>query len=353
MKTSLKPVAIILSSCLLLTGCSGISGQTVNKMTEAQETANVPEELKVPATTTESTETALGGEELETQNIEKYNAYIDLNNFMNDRLYTVIDSYFSRVAMQPEFAMQENNTDFWCNSLGESYFAQLDLVEGFAESEPPMPEVEEASKNLLAVMRPMMETFDEIYNYGELKTYKDDDYAGAAELHAKLWPLFEAYQPLEEAYYEAVNTIASAQEAEDLKYFEENGLVAHFTYSSLINKAQEIQGAIYDQNVFDENILELDVEALTPLYDEFVQLVTDSLAITEEQIKEEGGFSTSMLQSAIKDTKVSLTNIFERVKEQRALESYELNSAFPASGTIAEFNEEIGALIDQYNYTWQ
>lgn len=348
MKKSIKTVAIILSSCLLLTGCKVNSEKKVNKMTKDQETTNVLDEQKIP----ESTETTLSEDELETQSIDKYNAYIDLNNFMTDRLYTVIDSYFNRVEMQPEFAMLDNNTDFWCNSLSESQFEQLDLVEEFAKLEPAMPELEEASKNLIVVMRPMMETFNEIYNYGELKAYKDDNYAGAAELHEKLWSLFEAYIPLEEAYFEAVETVASEEEAKDLKYFEENDLVAHLTFSLLINKAQEIQEAIYDQDVYDENILDLDIEALQPLYDEFVQLVVDSLAITEDQIMEEGGYSSPLLQSAIKDTKVSLTNIFERVKDQRALASYELNKAFPSSGTIAEFNDEIRDLIDQYNFTW-
>lgn len=354
MKRSLfrNSLLIALAAALVFTGCSTPDGQSSStkeprgfKTESKADTSSAPE--------SEPEEEGLSEAELASLQADKFNAYISVNNFMRDRLVTVASGYFRRVMPQEEFQMQEYKTDYWCNSLGSSYYKLLDEADAYCEGEPAMPEVDAAYKKLSSNLRSLMEAFDAIYNYGELKTYKDDDYAGAMELHAQVWPLYMSYLELSTDFFAAVDTMSREQQMKDLELFKEYGYDAHYTFSLLIIKGQEIQEAIYMQEVSDENLLDLDLETLQPLYDEFVQLVNDALAITDEQIEAEGGFSISLFSSSVKDAKVSLTNLFDRVKKQRPLESYEINSAFPSSGTVSEFEEKMGDLVNRYNSLWR
>jgi dsDNA-specific endonuclease/ATPase MutS2 len=118
--------------------------------------------------------------------------------------------------------------------------------------------------------------------------------------------------------------------------------------------AQEIQSAIYDQGVTDENIIELDIEALRPLYNQFVEEVEECLKYfnDDDQLAKEGYYGiSSIYTSALKDTKVSLSELFKRVEEQRPLSEVDWMSheAIPRTGTIREFESELSDLIDEYN----
>ena len=57
----------------------------------------------------------------------------------------------------------------------------------------------------------------------------------------------------------------------------------------------------------------------------------------------------SSFERNIRESKTALTDLFQRVRDQKGLESYELNSAFAADGSIENFFDTLSNIIDDYN----
>lgn len=288
-------------------------------------------------------------EELQAAEIEKYNAYINVNNFMGDRLQTVISGYFRRVEEKKEFQMI--GTDYWCNSLGKSYYEIINTANEYISKEPSFGTLDTAYEKLYPVLKKMMKAFDEIYDYGELETYLDDDYAGAKKLHAKVWKYYEKYIPLAETFFDEIEKLADKQREETLKELKEKGYEVRYSIIETISLGQDIQNFFYDNDITDANLLDTDLKKLDPLYKEFVKAVKVCYENIkdEEKLKKEGISSVSMFESALKDAKVSMSKLYKRIKDKKEVEEYEVNTAFPREDTIAGFNEKLGELISNYN----
>ncbi len=351
----MKKAVLWLTVAVLSFGISGcdsaipIPGLGIGKEAEEETTKEetTEEETTEEETTEEETEAGAAADDY-----TKYNAYIDVNNMMLDRLDFVIGSYFDDVDFQEEFTPYEE--DYWCNSLGDYYIETIDEAYALVDQKPEYPELDKAYKELYPVMRELMEDLDAVHEYTDLKSYLDDDYAKGEELHAAIWKNVNLYFILSDTFYEEMNEVADEQREIDLAAYKEEGLMAHYYSMKVLVTAQEIQSAIYDQGVTDENIIELDIEALRPLYNQFVEEVEECLKYfnDDDQLAKEGYYGiSSIYTSALKDTKVSLSELFKRVEEQRPLSEVDWMSheAIPRTGTIREFESELSDLIDEYN----
>ena len=331
----MKKAVLWLTVAVLSFGISGcdsaipIPGLGIGKEAEEETTKEetTEEETTEEETTEEETEAGAAADDY-----TKYNAYIDVNNMMLDRY----------------------EEDYWCNSLGDYYIETIDEAYALVDQKPEYPELDKAYKDLYPVMRELMEDLDAVHEYTDLKSYLDDDYAKGEELHAAIWKNVNLYFILSDTFYEEMNEVADEQREIDLAAYKEEGLMAHYYSMKVLVTAQEIQSAIYDQGVTDENIIELDIEALRPLYDQFVEEVEECLKYfnDDDQLAKEGYYGISSLYtSALKDTKVSLSELFKRVEEQRPLSEVDWMSheAIPRTGTIREFESELSDLIDEYN----
>ena len=122
----MKKAVLWLTVAVLSFGISGcdsaipIPGLGIGKEAEEETTKEetTEEETTEEETTEEETEAGAAADDY-----TKYNAYIDVNNMMLDRLDFVIGSYFDDVDFQEEFTPYEE--DYWCNSLGDYYIETI------------------------------------------------------------------------------------------------------------------------------------------------------------------------------------------------------------------------------------
>lgn len=304
----------------------------------------------------ENEEPALSDEE--ALEYELYNLYIDINNEMVGWLDEVISSYFEAVVYQEEFELYEENTDYyWCLSNSSAFYDDMESAKTLVEEKSDKDALDKAYINLYPVMKELAQTLDEVAEYTDLKSYADDDFAKGKEYHAAIWANYEQYAALAEAFIDELTTVADAKSREELEMLKAQGYEATYALVKMITTAQEIQTAIYGQEIDDSQILELDIEALQPLYDQYVEEVQTVLDfMKDEDAMYEEGFpiksaSYNLLKDDIRDSKTALTDLFERVRNQESLSEFELTSGIPADGTIAQFDEALSNMIDNYNRT--
>ena len=217
-----------------------------------------------------------------------YNLYVEIYNYMIGRLYDSIDRYFKYVAFEEEFSLLKDN--YTCYSLSDSQLKKIEGAYTMASSKTEKTKLDEAFLALYPSLTTLFDTLDSIYEYSDLKSYIDDDYAKAKEYHAVLWTAYAEYEVTGTAFMEELDIVAQERMIESLKVMREEGYEVFYNINMMFNCAETIQAELYYQGITDENIIEMDLDAIQPLYDEFVGYVETILSYKDdsEQLLFEG-----------------------------------------------------------------
>ena len=340
-------IALTLLICTL-TACQSTPGTTQRSSDSTLKTeagSSTPIESETPDPVVEFSEE-------EEQKL--YNLYVDVYNYMNGRLYDSIERYFKYVAFEEEFSLTDNN--YSCNSMIDSQLKKIEAAYDMASSKSKKTALDEAFLAMYPSLTTIFDTLDSIYEYSDLKSYMDDDYAKAREYHAVLWTAYAEYEVTGTTFMEQLDIVAQERMIESLKVMQEEGYEVLYNINMMFICADTIQAELYYQEISDENLIEMDLEAIQPLYDEFVGYVETILSYKDnsEQLRYEGlsansGYWVTFL-SSLKDTKVSLTGIIQRVKDQKPVSEFELKMhAFTGDDTIASFEAGVNKMISDYN----
>ena len=348
---------------LMTTGCGMVESVIKENLLgrdDTEVTTDTDTELTADADTKADAEvadeadtTAQTGVSEEEINSELYNTYIEINNQMVGRFDDVLVSYFEYVDFQEEFVVLEE--DYWCLSNISTFYDYMDYANELLDYKSEMDALDEAYLDLYPIMEELAITLDAVAQYTDLKSYVDDDYARGEVYHAVIWEAYAQYEYLSDIFYNELDKVAAVQQKEDMENMKAEGYVATYSIMKLLTTAQEIQDAIYAQGVDDYNLIELDTEALQPLYDQYVEEVQICLGyLADEDLMYEEGFPVnsayfSTFDDAVGESKVALTELFQRVERQEPVDEFYLDSFFADDGTIAKFDETVSEIINDYN----
>lgn len=330
--------AVIMSVAVM--GCSK-EDSVIVPVEESTEELVIEEESEEPAGLSEEEEQKL------------YNTYIDINNVMVGRYYDVLDRYFKYVDDQEEFMLLG---DYYSGiSLISSFYESMDQADELLSRKTERTEVDDAYAALSPVMRELALALDEVSDYTDDDGYEKDDFAKGKELHAIIWNDYHEYEVLGENFLNKLGAVASEKRADDMAELEAEGYVVTYAIMKMVSTAQEIQAAIYEQGIDDSTMLELDIETLQPLYDQYmedVQMVQNYL--TDENTMMEEGYPVrsayfQSFKDAVGKSKEELEEIFEHVGNQTPVSAVSITNAFIVSGTPSGFDSKVSAIISNYN----
>ena len=276
---------------------------------------------------------------------ELFNLYVEINNEMVGYFAEVIGSYFEGVEFQEEFgALKEGD---WCRSSRSTFYTNMDKANDLVQKKQQKDDLDEMYLALYPVMRELAVTIDRLEDHTSYEKRK--------EYHAVIWKDYNEYMTLADEFISRLGEVADAKREETLEQLEAQGYKGAAAFTRLIMTAQEIQMVIHEQVEDDSQLLELDLEVLQPLYDQYLREAGTCLTLMEdpEEMYQEGfpvqSGAYSMIDGSIENSREALMELFERVKNQEPLSEFELNSAFAADGSITKFDETVTDIIDNYN----
>ena len=123
--------------------------------------------------------------------LEAYNNYVDLSNFMTGDVEESLDRYFNGVAPSKDFSPVEGGNYITTTFTNHDY-EFLDEVESQADLGTSYTEMDEHALTLIPTLRALMQVLDEAGNYGNQKGYLDDNYAKGQEIHSRVVPAVKA-----------------------------------------------------------------------------------------------------------------------------------------------------------------
>lgn len=348
MRKKICTALIVAIMVLSLTACQGIPSLD-----------DVADSLSLSPTSAESegdsqTGNTDGELDEETEHL-LYNTYIDINNAMLNQISDSLNHYFTYVDYESEeFRLLEGNDGYYSSLylISEQHDVETayEIVSGKSEKDA----LDQAFLNMYPSIHNLLQTLNEIGDYTYAESFRKDDYAKSQEHHTALISVLDEYYTTGEAFITELFVVAEQQRLEDLEQMKADGYVVLYSLNMMINYAQEIENELYDQGVWDDNILDMDLTAIQPLYDEFSAYVDAVLAYDEETLSAEGFNNNSpywdMLIHDMENTSESITKVLAKVEAGEPLDPFDtMITSATGQCSLTSFTAGVSSMIDSYN----
>lgn len=254
--------AVLLTGVLLLSGCTpGGEAETPPPPTPT------PVETQ-PAPSSEEPTAAPTAEDLgltqEEMDLIKYNLYVEMNNEIVELLESLYN-YYEVVEYADEFAFVPDTP--YSYQYGISSF-DSDLVDDAllaAEMEPAYETLDELTVRIAEPMRALMDTFRDI---SRCYDFADDQYAKPREFHKVIQANAADFEETAYLYMDALSEVAAERTMAEEQRMLSEGRVINYYSSHVITVTRALLEECYAQGVYDDNIQELDLTPIRPLYEE-------------------------------------------------------------------------------------
>lgn len=296
--------------------------------------------------------------ELDEDTVQQlYNTYIDINNLMLGRLNDSLGKYFEYVDVESEEfkLLDESYQHYFCYSLSNSQLQSIEWAYETASSKGEKDALDQAFLALYPSLTSLAQALDDIGDYTADDTYLEDGFARSQEQHTALLSVLEEYFATGGLFMDELNAVASERQAAQLERMKEEGYEVLYAMNMLINLAQSIESELYAQEVWDDNILDMDLTVIQPLYDEFSTYVDSILAYDddEEALSAEGLNNSAYWMTFVmyaEDTRDSISMVIEKVKKGEPLDQYDtMITSMPGQCSLTSFADGISRIIDSYN----
>lgn len=287
---------------------------------------------------------------------ELYNAYIDINNAMVGRIYDSLDRYFTYVDFDSEeFKLLDESYDYYdCHSLS-SPLRDVETAYELVSKKSNKDALDQAFLDMYPSISTLLQTLNEISDYTSAKTYLEDGYAKSQEQHAALMSVINDYFDTGDIFRNELSVVAQQRQMEDLEQLKADGYVVLYSLNMVINYAREIEYELYNQDVWDDNILEMDLTTIQPLYDAFSTYVDTVLAYSEDTdaLRAEGlsnSGNLSLFVMYMKSTRESLSKVLAKVEAGEPLSQSDIMiTSIAGQCNLSSFSEGLSDMIDSYN----
>lgn len=158
--------------------------------------------------------------------LEAYNNYVDLSNFMTGDVEESLSRYFNGVAPSEDFSPVEGGS-YITTTFSNQDYDFLDEVESQADLGTSYKEIDEHALTLIPTLRTLMKVLDEAGNYGNQKGYLDDNYAKGQEIHSRFISAVNAYDEERLPYLNSLRAMLQEQQVRDLERFKKEGFESY------------------------------------------------------------------------------------------------------------------------------
>jgi len=278
--------------------------------------------------------------------IEKYNSYITLSNYMTGWLDQALTIYFKEFGIEDEIKIDKNFDGFQTYPILQGHKDDVEKCIEYASKKPSFGPTDDSIKALCPKIKQLMDTLNEIQNYYSTKSFVDDDFAKGKELHKKLCTQYNEYVTLAETFFSEFAVITENKNKEDLENLKKSDHMIRYYAMSIVMRAKDIQTLFYEAEVYDTNILDANADKYKEKYDlltadinNFIECSNDEKRMKREGLK--GNAFVGNLKGDVEKLKVTATDIMEILKNK------DVNGGINAP--LETFDEKISAVINSYN----
>lgn len=286
--------------------------------------------------------------ELMTANdVEKYDAYVELNNYMVDWLDKTIINYCNVFGDDEEIIMPKK---FFSFSTYPILQVHKDIVEKafvFSTKKPSYGAIDTSVDNLYSPLKELMLILEEIENYYRDEAFLQDDFVKGKELHKQFYHKYIEYLPLASDFLYDLRIIVEESKQEDLERLKEEDYMITYTALKIIYRAQEMQEMLYDlyyeESTIDYNLFKEHYNLLSEDIEDYINYSKDESRRKKENLIDDSA-GIYIFTRHVKDMHDNATKLIEILNVESFWEDEEALFDY-----IEDFNTRLSYAIDLYN----
>ncbi|MCM1187487.1 MAG: YiiG family protein [Lachnoclostridium sp.] len=342
-----------IAAAFSLTACGG-NASADKRSTLTDSSAGVSAQ---PSADSESQVSAL--DERKAQDL--YNNYIEINNHMVGGINDALTQYFSTVNVESEtfeLVKAELNNYFCYYPHSARYLGYAQDAYEAASGKSEKDALDQAYLDLYPSLQKLITILGEIHAYTDDDGFLKDNYAKSQEQHTALMSVLEEYFTYGEVFMNELNAVASEREREELEELKAEGYEVLYTLNMAMLSAEDLSDELYRQGIGNENVLDMDLTLIQPLYDEFTSYVDQVLQYDQDKdkLKEEGLYVSvdgmrdwGFFVTALQNTHKSITEVLEKVQAGEPLDMIAVRMSGSGYASVSSFEEGVSETIERYN----
>ncbi|WP_129599723.1 DUF3829 domain-containing protein [Anaerophilus nitritogenes] len=279
--------------------------------------------------------------EEENLSVEKYNAYVEVNNFMEQRFYEVLAYYYKGFGLDKDIYSTNVGSVVISSVSGTELDMFLKNLQVYTK-EPTMKELDVAAKELEPTIVELIHILSDAEFYYDSKNYVDDNFEEGRKLHTQICAGYEDYEMKKEKFTNAMKKLCYEQTQKDMQNYIKNN--EHIKACSIryMLTAVEMFDELQKQNINQENILSIDQEKFTDQYNHLLQDINKLIdRVNDPSNHEKTQFEKNNFRDFIdyaQKTKASAADILNS-----------LNKKDSSLGSPEKFYSNVRTMIYYYN----
>lgn len=323
----MKKLIFLISILILTIGCSGKKDELTNMLDSVKEK-------------TQKVDT--------NENIEKYNAYVGLYNYIggsNDQIINFTEEYSNTILDKGGNVKKVTDMDIvgFSVALSAKYMSMDKMIEEVESkiNEKPSYPFDNDVKKLIETMKNIKSKTLEISNYYQEKFYKDDNYEKGKILDEEFQKLYDEYVNDAKKVQDSLKELMDKTVEKDLKELEKSKSVARLNMMKILlefNKVSDILSAKENLKFTQEEVAKMKEinTKITEIYSNLEKVTTNDL---EKESVNESNYKRFLTNS--KQTIDYLGSLVQRIEKN---ESEQL-----INDRIEDYYNSSDNLVDVYN----
>jgi len=320
---------IVILSIVLLTGCLNNDSDTTPSINNGAE----------------STQTR-------KDEIEKWNLYVDLGNYLDSDFNPAMDEYFNKFGLSSDYrpSDQEQYMADFLSRLIEDNQISREIELALAKAAHSDGDLDLVTQEMGVHLREVWSELIKARDYYAAGKFESDDYAEAQEVHARIYEAYMSLSVTNTRFWDILIKEDAERRKRDIQEMREQGLSLRPAMLEVIDKGQALQDLLNQLSITYGSLSSFNPEMFLPLYEDFnksVNYFDSALADTSTKSNPEGVKEASLIEfkQRVNAAKESAADLIELRQLKGKLSDTPENT----SGTPEHFGRELDFLIDTYN----
>lgn len=302
----------------------------------------------------DSTVTPSGSESQQTRKdeIEKWNLYVDLGNYLAADFTPAMDEYFNKFGPNTDYRPHDQDkymADF-LSRLVENNQLSREIELALAKAAHSDGDLDQATYEMGIHLKEVWAELIRARDYYAAGKYESDDLAEAKEVHGRIYDAYMSLSASNTRFWDILTKEDAERRKRDIQEMRDQGLSLRPAILEVIDKGQALQDLLNQLSITYGSLSSFDPEMFLPLYEDFSKSVGSFESVLNnlgDKNNPEGIRTASLaeLNERIKEVKASAADLLELRRLKGKLDE----TPEKTSGTPEHFGLELGLLVDAYN----
>lgn len=289
-----------------------------------------------------------GPDQTQMRDIKKWNTYVELNNSMILHFFQPMELYFEAFGRTADYRPAAEHYDLvqFVSSLAASNDFSKNIADTQNAAKNPENDLDETAREMLPHLNELWTLLSQSRDYHAAQGYTQDNYAQAADFHARIHQAHAAFAPSYQKFSQLLHQKDAARREKDIADMLAQNMRLKSAMLRVVDAAQNMQDYL-SQN--PESMLQLEPDAFIALYIAYNQ-ASAAFQILEPQAEEFENVQQQSLENfrnkvrEVSETVLPIMAYCQNIQKGEATTQIKLDD-------IENFSYTTGQLVDLYNLT--